>query len=79
MSNKNFNQIIAHKYSLFIGLNFATQKKEKLMAKYQKKRKEPNFIFKFEDGEPTKEECVADMAKVFFLLWEAQKRGLKNA
>ena len=50
-----------------------------LMAKYQKKRKEPNFIFKFEDGEPTKEECVADMAKVFFLLWEAQKRGLKNA
>ena len=49
------------------------------MAKYQKKRKEPNFIFKFEDGEPTKEECVADMAKVFFLLWEAQKRGLKNA
>lgn len=48
------------------------------MAKYQKKRKEPNFIFKFEDGEPTKEECVADMAKVFFLLWEAQKRGLKN-
>lgn len=49
------------------------------MAKYQKKRKEPNFIFKFEDGEPTKEECVEDMAKVFFLLWEAQKRGLKNA
>lgn len=48
------------------------------MAKYQKKRKEPNFIFKFEDGEPTKEECVADMAKVFFLLWEAQKRGLKK-
>lgn len=49
------------------------------MAKYQKKRKEPNFIFKFEDGEPTKKECVEDMAKVFFLLWEAQKRGLKNA
>ena len=45
------------------------------MAKYQKKRKEPNFIFKFEDGEPTKEECVADMAKVVFLLHEMQKRG----
>ena len=49
------------------------------MAKYQKKRKEPYFIFKFEDGEPTKEERGADMTKVCIRLWKTKKRGLKNA
>lgn len=49
------------------------------MSKYTKKKKEPNYIFKFEEGTPSKEECVEDMAKVVFLLWEMQKRGLKNA
>ncbi len=49
------------------------------MSRYEKKKKKPNFIFTFEEGEPTKEECIADMAKVVFLLYEMQKRGLKNA
>ncbi len=49
------------------------------MAKYQKKKKEVNFIIKFEEGTPSEEECVEDMAKLVFLLFEAQQRGLKNA
>lgn len=49
------------------------------MAKYQKKKKEVNCIFKFEEGEPSEKECVEDMAKVFFYLFEAQQRGLQNA
>ena len=49
------------------------------MSSYETKKKKPNFIFTFEPGEATKEECVADMAKVVFLLHEMQKRGLKNA
>lgn len=42
---------------------------------YQKKKKEPNLIIAFEPGEPNKAECVADMAKVFFLLNEMGKKA----
>lgn len=53
--------------------------KRKTMAKYEKKRKKPNFIFTIQPGEPTLDECIADMAKVVFQLYEMnKKRGLEN-
>ena len=49
------------------------------MAKYEKKRKKPNFIFTIQPGEPTLDECIADMAKVVFQLYEMnKKRGLEK-
>lgn len=44
------------------------------MAKYEKKRKKPNFIFTIQPGEPTLDECIADMAKVVFQLYEMNKK-----
>lgn len=48
------------------------------MAKYEKKNKKPNFIFTFEEGEPTQEECLFDMAKVIFQLYEMKKRRIQH-
>lgn len=51
----------------------------KTMSRYEKKKKKPNFIFTFEEGEPSKDECIADMAKVIFLLHEMEQRRIKHA
>lgn len=46
--------------------------------KREKEDRKPNYIFLVEPGEPTLEECLADMAKVVFQLNEMKKRGCKN-
>ena len=44
------------------------------MAKYEKKRKKPNFSFTIQPGELTLDECIAVMAKVVFQLYDMNKK-----
>lgn len=39
------------------------------MAKYEKKKKEPIIEYVFEEGNPSEEECLEQMAKVVFQLY----------